>query len=1030
VVAIGASAGGLEAFRVLLAALPAKSGMAFILVQHLDPNHASMIAELLSSHTAMTVVEACDDMRLEPNRVYIIPPGRFLAVSDGAFRLSRPRATHVRMPFDFLLQSLAEAFGERAVCAVLSGTATDGSIGAKAIKEAGGLVIAQDPEEAEYDGMPRSAIATGAVDLVLPLAKIPEALTKYAGHRYVKAGGSDAAAPLGDGASKIIDLLRKRTAHDFALYKEGTIRRRIERRMAMAGIADSNRYLELLTKDSSELQRLTGDLFINVTRFFRDAKAFELLAEKILPELVRAQPPGQPIRIWVAGCSTGEEAYSIAMLFLEEIAIAQRNVKLQIFASDIDAGAVTFARLGLYPLSVERDVSPARLTRFFTKEDQGYRVSHELRAAIVFSVHDLISDAPFSRLDMISCRNLLIYLRPEVQQKVLSRFHFALHDGGILLLGSSETVGSAGDHFEPISKKQRIYRHKGRGRPGELDLSFGPGQAARLPSLKSARPAATPHVNVGDLVQQLLLQTYAPASVLVDRNHQGLYFFGPTDLYLKMPAGVASLDLLASAREGLRPAIRAALEKASQGLEQAVAIAGRVKRNGEAIAVTVSVRPVKSGDAELILLSFVDMPKQEQQSGLSVELPADASRIALVEQELDATRKDLESAIRDREAAEEDIRAIGEEAMSVNEEFQTTNEELETSKEELQSVNEELTALNGQLQETLEQNQIVTNDLENILTSADVATLFLDVKLNIRFFTPAVKLLFNVIASDVGRPVSHLTRLFAGENLLVHARTVLSNLTPLAREIETENGAWYACRILPYRTKEKRVEGVVITFVDITERKTAERNAALLLGELDHRVKNILALVSAVVSQTPKTGLTVEAFAADIEGRVEAITKAHNLLMRGGGGEVSLRVIITTELAPYSHAGGETNLIITGRDVALTPKAGLALAMAIHELASNAAKYGALSTTSGRLAIAWKIRNIAHIPTFTLTWAETGGPAVQLPTRRGYGTTLIEQALTYNLKAKVTRKFLAAGLHCTMAIPLEEVGLIGTAARQ
>ncbi len=1018
-VAIGASAGGLEAFRTLLAALPAKSGMAFILVQHLDPNHASMIAELLSSHTAMTVVEASEDMRLEPNRVYVIPPGRFLAVSDGALRLSRPRATHVRMPFDFLLQSLAEAFGERAVCAILSGTATDGSIGAKAIKEAGGLVIAQDPEEAEYDGMPLSAIATGAVDLVLPVAKIPEALTKYAGHRYVKADGSDAAAPLGDGVSTIIDLLRKRTAHDFSLYKKGTIGRRIEQRMAMAGIEDSSRYLELLTKDSSELQRLTGDLFINVTRFFRDAKAFNLLAEKILPEVVRAQPAGRPIRIWVAGCSTGEEAYSIAMLFLEEI--AQRNVKLQIFASDIDADAVTFAREGLYPLSIEEDVSPARLTRFFTKEDLGYRVSHELRAAIVFSVHDLISDAPFSRLDMISCRNLLIYLRPEVQQKVLSRFHFALRDGGILLLGSSETVGSAGDHFEPISKRQRIYRHKGQGRPGDLDLSLGQGEAARSLSLKPARPAATSHVSVGGLVQQLLLQTYAPASVLVNRKHQALYYFGPTDLYLKVPAGAASLDLLASAREGLRPAIRSALEKANHGREQAVAIAGRVKRNGDAIAVTVSVRPVKSGDDELILLSFVDMPKQEQESGLSVELPADASRIALIEQELDATREDLESAIRERDTAEEDLRAISEEAMSVSEEFQSTNEELETSKEELQSLNEELTALNGQLQETLEQNQIVTNDLENILTSADVATLFLDLNLNIRFFTPAVKLLFNVIASDIGRPIGDLTRLFASENLLINARTVLSNLTPLARAIETENGAWYACRILPYRTKEKRVEGVVITFVDITERKTAERNAALLLAELDHRVKNILAIVSSVISQTPTTGLTAEALATEVEGRVEAITKAHNLVMRAGGIEVSLRTIITTELAPYSRDGEETNLIITGRDVALTPKAGLALAMAIHELATNAVKYGSLSTTSGRLAIAWEITDIASVRTLTLTWSETGGPAVQPPKRRGYGTTLIEQALTYNLGAKVTREFLAAGLRCTMAIPLEEV---------
>jgi two-component system CheB/CheR fusion protein len=833
-VAIGASAGGLDAFRTLLAALPEKTGMAFMLVQHLDPAHASMMVELLAPHTALTVLEAREGMELERDHVYIIPPGRYLAVRNGALRLSQPQARQgVRMPFDFLLQSLAEAFGERAVCIVLSGTANDGSVGARAIKGVGGLVIAQDPDEAEFDGMPRSAIATGAVDLVLPLAKIPDALAKYAGHPYLKTGENDAALPLGEGTIKIVDLLRKKTSHDFALYKEGTIGRRIERRMAMAGIEDSNRYLELLAKDPEEIQRLANDLFINVTRFFRDAKAFELLTEKMIPEVVRMQPPARPIRVWVAGCSTGEEAYSIAMLFLEAIVAAQRNMKLQIFASDIDEDAVAVARDCLYPTTIEADVTPARLTRFFTKEDQGYRVSRELRATIVFSVHDLLVDAPFSRLDFMSCRNLLLYLRPEVQQKVLSLFHFALREGGILFLGSSESVGGAGDCFEPISKKHRIYRHIGRSRPGEVDLPLGHGEAARALWNRPERPTATPHANVGDFVHRLLLESYAPASVLINRKHQGLYYFGPIDLYLKMPTGVASLDLLASAREGLRPAIRAALEKASQGLERAVAVTRRVKRNGGSVAVTVNVRAVKRGDEELVLLSFVDAPKPEQEAEAVVELPADASRIVQIEQELDITRMQLEAAIRDREIAEEEIRVINEEAMSVNEEFQTTNEELETSKEELQSLNEELTALNNQLHETLEQHQAVANDLENILNSADVATLFLDEKLNIRFFTPAAKSLFSVIASDIGRPLADLARHFAGDNLLVEARAVLSNLVSVTREISGENGAWYACRILPYRTKENHIEGVVITFVDVTARKQAEEalNAAKLQAE-------------------------------------------------------------------------------------------------------------------------------------------------------------------------------------------------------
>ena len=831
--AIGASAGGLEAYRTLLAALPPKIGMALILVQHLDPTHASMMVELLSPHTALTVLEARHDMRLEPDCVYIIPPGRYLAVDNSALKLSRPQERQgVRMPFDFLLQSLAEECGERAVCIILSGTGTDGSIGAKAIKDVGGLVIAQDPEEADYDGMPCNAIVSGAVDLVLPLAKVPEALARYGGHRYLKTSDSGATLAMGNGLMKIIDLVRKKTARDFALYKEGTLGRRIERRMALAGTEDSNRYLELLTKDQAELQRLADDLLINVTRFFCDPTAFELLAEKGVPEVVRTQPAHRPIRIWVAGCSTGEEAYSLAMLFLEEFATAPRNLKLQIFATDVDEDAVAFAREGLYAQSIEADVSPSRLTRFFEKEDHGYRVSRELRAAIVFSVHDLVADAPFSRLDLISCRNLLIYLRPEVQQKVLSLFHFALREGGILFLGPSETVGDASEQFGPVSKKLQIYRHMGRSRPGEVELPLGRGEAARSLWLTPARPAAPLRNSISDLAHRLLLEGYAPASVLVNRKHQGLYYYGPTDLYLKMPTGVASLDLLSSAREGLRPAIRAALDKASQGQER-VAIAGQMRRNGHSVAVTVSAQRVKSDGEELVLVSFLDAPKYAQPSEAVVELPADTSRIAQIEQELDATRKELENAIRDRETAEEDVRAINEESMSVNEEFQTTNEELETSKEELQSLNEELTALNSQLQETLNQHQTLANDLENILNSADVATLFLDEKLRIRFFTPAAKPLFSVIATDIGRPLADLSRHFTDAHLLADAKIVLANLVPLTREIEAENGGWYTCRVLPYRTKENRIEGVVITFNDVTARKKAEDdlNAARLQAE-------------------------------------------------------------------------------------------------------------------------------------------------------------------------------------------------------
>ena len=476
VVALGASAGGLDAFKKFFDALPANSGMAFVLIQHLDPTHESLMVDLLAGHTRMKVLQATDRMRLARDHVYLIPPGAYLAINDGILRLSKPLERHgARMPFDFFLRSLAEECGERAICAILSGTGTDGSLGLKAVKEKGGLVIVQDPEEAAFDGMPRSAIMSGGADLVLTVAKMPNALARYGRQTYVKAGPADVRSRdnVQEAFAGIIDLLAAKTQHDFSLYKQGTLQRRIERRMAMAGIESGAGYLRVLREDSGERELLAKDLLINVTQFFRDPAAFDVLGEQIIPDLVQRQTLDRPLRIWVPGCSTGEEAYSITMLFLEQIAAARRNIKLQVFASDIDADCVAFARNGVYPESIEADVTPTRLARFFTKEDHSYQVVRELREAVVFTSQSLLADAPFSRLDLISCRNLLIYLDPEAQRKILSLFHFALYEDGVLFLGSSETVGNASDRFEPISKKHRIYRHIGRSRPGEVEFPRG-----------------------------------------------------------------------------------------------------------------------------------------------------------------------------------------------------------------------------------------------------------------------------------------------------------------------------------------------------------------------------------------------------------------------------------------------------------------------------------------------------------------------------------------------------------------------------
>ncbi|HSR71622.1 MAG TPA: CheR family methyltransferase, partial [Kiloniellales bacterium] len=641
------------------------------------------MVELLAGHTTMRVQHATDGMRLEPNRVYVIPPGVYLSVGDGALRLSRPLERHgARLPFDFLLRSLAEELGERAVCVVLSGTGADGSLGLKAVKEQCGLVIAQDPDEAGYDGMPQSAIMTGAVDLVLPVAKVPEALITY--HRRMALArtrnDSDPEDAAQDWLPEIIDLLRSQTPHDFTLYKPGTLRRRIERRIAMAAIdsEDVNGYLDVLRSDPSELEFLAKELLINVTGFFRDPKVFNFLGEKVAPDLVGGHSTDNPLRIWVVGCSTGEEAYSLAMVFHEKIAAAKRNVRLQIFASDIDPDAVASAREGLYPETIEADVSPERLAHFFTKEDQGYRVSPELRAAVVFTVQDVLADPPFARLDLISCRNLLIYLQPEAQAKVISLFHFALREGGLLLLGNAETVGNADDHFEAVSGAERLYRHIGRSRPGEFGHFLIAGAGARLPVPAGQAQAPSPQAALADLCQRLVLETHAPAAVLINCKHECLYLLGPTDRYLRVGPGQPTHDVLAMAREGVRTKLRTAIQQAGRENARVVIGGGRTRRNGDTLSFSIDIQPVQREDEDLLLICFVEEPKHDNGRGRP-GTPRDASRVADLEQELEATRTELESAVRDLERSTDEQKAIAEETLSVNEEFQATNEELLTS---------------------------------------------------------------------------------------------------------------------------------------------------------------------------------------------------------------------------------------------------------------------------------------------------------------------------------------------------------------
>ena len=514
-----------------------------------------MMVQLLVSHTTMTVTQAIHGMRVEPNHLYVIPPATYLAVAHGALQLTHPLERHgARLPFDFLLHSLAQEYGPRAVCVVLSGAGADGSLGLQTVKDRGGLVIVQDVEEAAYDGMPQSAILTGAVDLVLPVAKIPKAIADYAKRAPLTQGPNilpqKAGAP--DWLPEVIELVRKNTAHDFTLYKEGTLRRRIERRMALLSIKsnEADRYLKILRNDAKEIDRLAQDLLINVTSFFRDPDAMAYLATKIIPEMLRKQPLEQPLRVWVAGCSTGEEAYSLAMIFNEQIAASQRNVKVQIFASDVDPDAVARARDGFYPPSIVTDVSPARLAHFFFKDNKGYRVSPELRAMVIFTVQDILKDPPFSRLDLISCRNLLIYLSADAQEKVISIFHFALNKNGLLLLGSAETIGNANGLFEVVSKQERLYRHISRSAPRNVNFPIGSIDDVRLPPRPTLGPALIRQNTLADLCRQMVMESYSPASILINSKRECLYSLGPIDNYLKVAPGHPIHDVLAMRATG------------------------------------------------------------------------------------------------------------------------------------------------------------------------------------------------------------------------------------------------------------------------------------------------------------------------------------------------------------------------------------------------------------------------------------------------------------------------------------------------
>lgn len=878
VVGIGASAGGLAAFEAFFSGMPTDTnpGMAFVLVQHLAPDHKSILTELVKRYTRMQVFEVVDGMVVKPNCTYIIPPNRDMALLNGTLQLLEPAAPRGhRLPIDFFFRSLAQDQRERAIGIVLSGTGSDGTQGVRAIKGEGGMVMAQNPKSTEYDGMPSSAVATGLVDYVLPAAEMPAQVIAYVAHAFGRTPRpvTPPAPKSEDALKKIFLLLRAQTGHDFSQYKQSTIIRRVERRLAVHQIERLDEYVRYLQENPADVEALFRDLLIGVTGFFRDPEAFTALQEQVIPQLFAGKSRGASIRVWVPGCSTGEEAYSLAILLRERMEELRQSYKLHVFATDIDRSAIECARAGIYPASIAGDISPERLARFFTQEPDGtaFRIQKSIRDSVIFSEQDVIKDPPFSKLDLISCRNLLIYMGGELQKKLIPLFHYALNPGGMLFLGTSETVGEFVDVFATLDRRQKLYQRKtevaGARHPGFLPLLREEGPVAR-PSGKAPEQGRLP---VRELAERILLGQYAPPGAVVNERGDIIYLHGRTGKYLEPAPGDAGMNILKMAREGLRPDLATALHKAV-ALNAPVRHPGlRIKTNGDFAIANLTVQPVPAGPdsglaARLYLVVFEDAPATGPPVFETAAVPAaggeagkvtteEDARVAALKQELRAKEEYLQTTNEELATSNEELKSANEEMQSVNEELQSTNEELETSKEELQSVNEELATVNAELQNKVADLSRSNNDMSNLLAGTGIGTIFVDHQLRIQRFTPAAAQVINLILSDVGRPVGHIvSNLVAYDRLVADVREVLDSLVPKELEAQTHAGAWYLLRIRPYRTLENVIEGAVITFTEITEHKKVQ--AALRESEDVRRL--------AVVVRDARDAIVVH----DLEGQI------------------------------------------------------------------------------------------------------------------------------------------------------------------
>ena len=834
VIGIGASAGGLEAFGKLFSKMPQDTGMAFIVIQHIEPSRTGNMASLIQKYTSMPVVEAKADIKVEPNHLYFIPQNREISLVDRTLQLGEVIDSGMRHSIDLFFRSLAEDLKDRAICVVLSGTGTDGTVGAREVKAHTGLVIVQDPDDASYDGMPRSAINAGVADIIATAEEMPEKLIEYVKGAYGRPAERrrKSLETATDSLNQILSIVRSRTKRDFSGYKVSTMNRRVERRMSINRVQELEDYIRLLRESPEEVEDLTKDFLIQVTSFFRDPQVFAAL-EKQLKALIESKNPGEGIRVWTAGCSTGEETYSVAILVEKCLVELGRSTDFHVFGTDLDPDAIDTARTGVYPESIGADVGPERLEKYFTRKDTSYQINRRIRERVIFSVHDLISDPPFSRMDCVVARNLLIYLDSETQKQVLPVLRYALNDGGILLLGTAETIGEFGeDLFDTLDHKWRIFQ----ARKDKSGLT--PAQAFRGYAYRGIRAVpqgkAYPEV-VPDADAQRALVRALPPAVLVDRNLSVLYVHGETGKYLQLGQGQLSTGLLDLARESIRMPLATAAHLALTRNQEVVREGIRVKLNGETITVKITVKPIYDRQTRLaVLFEDIREPKGKKR-GKGTGAGAD-ERYRELEHELQFTRESLKTTVEELETANEELRSTVEEYQSTNEELHSANQELETSREELQSMNEELSTVNREHKEKIDELTLVGDDMRNLLNSTSIATVFVDEDLVIKRFTPATSQMLNLRERDVGRPLTDITSRVRSTDLVGYARQVLDTLVPAEAEVETDDGRWYSVRILPYRTSGNAIDGAVITFLDINPQK-----------ELQDELRHALAYANSIL---------------------------------------------------------------------------------------------------------------------------------------------------------------------------------------